>query len=99
MSIYIEDMCMPSENDYIIVTIYGDGVVTEYSPDPFAKSEKTLGHAYPILDNLKKDYKEKILNKLKCEKCGQVLDITSEKYDNVNYCPNCGGLLRQGEIK
>lgn len=95
MSIYIEDMQMPSENDYTIVTIYGDGVVTEYSPDPFAKPEKTLGHAYPILDNLKKDYKEKILNTLKCEKCGQILDVTSEKYNIVNYCLKCGTLLKQ----
>lgn len=93
MSIYIEDIQMPSENDYTIVTIYGDGTVTKYSSNPFDKPEKILGCAYPIVDVLKKDYEKKIINILECKNCGQILNITSEKYDNVNYCPNCGNKL------
>ena len=49
--IYIPDMKMPKENDYTIVIVYGDGVVTEYHDDYWirgADGEKQIGTAVPV---------------------------------------------------
>ena len=51
MSILIEGMKMPKENDYTIAIVYGDGVVTEYHEDYWirgADGEKQIGTAIPV---------------------------------------------------
>ena len=51
VSILIEGMEMPKENDYTIAIVYGDGVVTEYHEDYWirgADGEKQFGTAAPV---------------------------------------------------
>lgn len=51
MSVLINGMEMPKENDYTIAIVYGDGVVAEYHEDYWIRGvdgEKQLGIAVPV---------------------------------------------------